>query len=204
MERPESGVTQLGHHSDMAHLKRKRGDMEKGEEERQGGRATKEKGGGGVGHAAPTSAAMSDAAASSGGASAFETLVLDESRYKERRHAALPDEVTQLLRTKSMADPGGTGANMFRFIDEAVRRKQVELDKTNHLYKAIARKSFQLSVTLLLPADTEEHASQKVAACDIYRTVVLPAGKLCVPSPFLRCSCYKSHSCECWYRNRIY
>jgi hypothetical protein len=88
------------------------------------------------------------------------------------------------------------GAHQQKCAEEAVQRKQAELDRTNHLYKALARKSFQLSVTLLHRDDDyhQQHHPPPSSATtpsssspshpsngmpppfDIHRTIVLPAG----------------------------
>lgn len=107
-------------------------------------------------------------------ADGFEALVLDEDLYRERRHAPLPEEVQRVM-DWSHNRGGGTGANVQRFGEEIVRRKQAQLDRTNSVYKALARKSFQVSVTLLLPQAAGD-SSEPAATTDIYRTIVLPAG----------------------------
>jgi hypothetical protein len=134
------------------------------------------------------------------------SFLQDEAQYRAFRHAPLPAEVAHTLRRRAewgAAGGGGVGANQQRFGEEAVRQKQAELDRANNLYKALARKSFQLSVTLLTTQPDPGHAdsadnyvgqhpmpshattpsssspsstSSSSSTTDIYRTIVLPAG----------------------------
>lgn len=136
---------------------------------------------------------------SASSSTSFESIVQDEVRYRGWRHAPLPPAVARTLQSRAEW-ANGVGAHQQRCAEEAVQRKQAELDRTNHLYKALARKSFQLSVTLLHRDDAtsnyhqqQQHPPPSSATTpsssspshpsngmpppfDIHRTIVLPAG----------------------------
>lgn len=118
-------------------------------------------------------------------------LVLDEVRYRSFRHGPLPEAVARSMEMRRESGTVGpvTGTTEVssrssakrRAGEEAVWRKQAELNGTTHLYKALARKSFQVSVTLLLKAEENRDGAgpqEPAAEEDVYRTVVLPAGRL--------------------------
>jgi hypothetical protein len=106
----------------------------------------------------------SETTSSSSSSSSFEAVVQDEVRYRACRHAPLPPDVARTLQTKAEWGRGAAGTHQQRYAEEAVQRKQAELDRTNHLYKALARKSFQLSVTLLNQADVLQEEPQHAGA----------------------------------------
>jgi hypothetical protein len=152
----------------------------------------------------------SSSSTSASSSTSFESIVQDEVRYRGWRHAPLPPAVARTLQSRAEW-ANGVGAHQQRCAEEAVQRKQAELDRTNHLYKALARKSFQLSVTLLHRDDAtgnyhhQQHPPPSSATTpsssspshpsngmpppfDIHRTIVLPAGTaLALFSPLFFC-----------------